>query len=145
MLIFLLEVMSCYRKQKRQEHGHVKGSVAQMWIQQQFINFVVANVSLVGYLVTVLQMQRTALQQKSLSLWCLVVTVSTSFGRDCWLRTRQDSRDDLKRLFMMVQSDNVRPFLWSVGPQSLRASRELDFSLLVYATRSPSCSRQLTL
>ena len=42
-----------------------QGLCGTMWTQQQFIDFVVAHVSLVGYLFTVLQMQRTALLQTS--------------------------------------------------------------------------------
>ena len=73
--------------------------------------------------------------------WCPAVTVSTSFGRDCWPHKRQDLFDDLKRLFLNVPSDHVLVFFFNQLDYDLcTLAVSLMLSLAVHATRSPSCS-----
>ena len=89
--------VSFYRH-KRQEHGHVKGSVVQTWTQQptvvdQFFCRTCFFPCLSCDSVT--DTVHSSSANVFLS-WFLVVTVFTSFGRDCGLHKRQDLFDDLK-------------------------------------------------
>ena len=82
-----------------------------MWTQHQLIKFLVAHVFFLGP-----DRYNAQLFSKRLSL---LVTVSSSSGRDCWQRKRQDLCDDLKRLFFNVPCDNVHPFPSSADVRSL--------------------------
>ena len=59
----------CVHRQRRQENWYVKGSVAQTWTQQRLIEFLVAHVSFVGDLVSVVQSNAQLFQQTSIFVW----------------------------------------------------------------------------
>ena len=70
--------------------------------------------------------------------WYLVVTVTTSFGRDRRQRIRQDRCDDPKRPFMNVPSNSVNPSSSQLNYDLCTPAVNLMFSLAVYATRQQS-------
>ena len=70
--------------------------------------------------------------------WYLVVTVTTSFGRDRRQRIRQDRCDDPKRPFMNVPSNSVNPCSGQLNYDLYTPAVNRVFSLTVYATRQQS-------